>query len=85
MRPRKHKPHIALILTVSLVWLILSAGSNVALSAWQPPIGIPVPSFDIEETHLMYEGQTYDFGSGSEPYKDAGRWQSLFNSHRLSR
>ncbi|MFC1795429.1 hypothetical protein ACFL3Q_17815, partial [Planctomycetota bacterium] len=39
---------------------------------WQPPIGIPMPEFGIFETHLMYDGQTYDFGSGPEPYKDAG-------------
>jgi len=39
---------------------------------WQPPIGIPVPDFGIFETHMMYQGQTYDFGSGPELYKDAG-------------
>jgi len=32
MRTRKRKPHIALILTVSLAWLILSA--NAAASDW---------------------------------------------------
>ena len=55
MRTRKHKLHIAHILTLSLVWLILSAGSDVALSAWQPPIGIPRPEFGIEETYRMYD------------------------------
>ncbi len=39
---------------------------------WQPPIGIPTPDFGIFETHRMYEGQTYDFGSSPESYKDAG-------------
>jgi hypothetical protein len=72
MISRKHNSHIAYILTLSLVWLILSALSDVALSAWQPPIGIPAPSFGIDETHTMYTGQTYDFGAGPEPYKDAG-------------
>ena len=55
MRPGKHKPHIAHILVLSLMWLILSAGGDVALSAWQPPIGIPAPSFGIEETYRMYD------------------------------
>ncbi|MBA7649543.1 hypothetical protein ES703_57340 [subsurface metagenome] len=32
MRTRKHKPHIAFILTLSLVWLILSA--DAAVSDW---------------------------------------------------
>lgn len=39
---------------------------------WQPPTGIPVPEFGIFETHHMYQGKTYDFGKGPEPYKDAG-------------
>lgn len=39
---------------------------------WEPPIGIPMPEFGIFETHYMYQDQTYDFGSGPEPYKDAG-------------
>jgi hypothetical protein len=53
-------------------------------SSWTPPIGIPYPSFGIDETHMMYELGTgedctnnpekcYDFGTGTlEPYKDAG-------------
>ena len=71
MRTRKRKPHIALILTVSLAWLILSAGGDVALSAWQPPIGIPEPPFGITTTHTMYAdpSYTYDYGSGPEPYR----------------
>ena len=55
MKTRKCKPRIAVILTISLVWLILSAGGDVALSAWQPPIGIPRPEFGIEETYRMYD------------------------------
>lgn len=58
MRTKKCKPHIAHILTLSLVWLILSAGGDVALSAWQPPIGIPRPEFGIEETYRMYDDPT---------------------------
>lgn len=37
-----------------------------------PPIGIPSPPFGIEESHHMYDGATFDFGSGPEPYRDAG-------------
>lgn len=36
------------------------------------PIGIPNPPFGIEESHFMYAGATFDFGSGPEPYRDAG-------------
>ncbi|MCP4898963.1 MAG: right-handed parallel beta-helix repeat-containing protein [bacterium] len=39
---------------------------------WSPPIGIPLPQFGIVENHTMYEDQHYDFGSGLEPYRDAG-------------
>jgi len=35
----KTKLHIVIIITLSLVCLILSTGGNVALSAWQAPIG----------------------------------------------
>ena len=56
--------------------LTLTMDSNKAITAnfstWEPPIGIPEPEFGIHETHGMYDGQTYDFGSGPEPYKDAG-------------
>ena len=41
-------------------------------SPWTAPLGIPMPDFGILETPRMYEGKTYDFGSGPEPYKDAG-------------
>ena len=41
-------------------------------AAWTPPIGIPMPEFGIFETHDMYANATYDFGNGSEPYRDAG-------------
>jgi len=50
---------------------------------WVAPIGIPPPDFGLEETYYMYKlgpgedctthpGKCYDFGSGLEPYKDAG-------------
>jgi len=56
--------------------LNLTMDSNKTITAnfdtWQPPIGIPEPEFGIFETHTMYQGQTYDFGSGPEPYRDAG-------------
>ncbi|MBN1672281.1 MAG: right-handed parallel beta-helix repeat-containing protein [Kiritimatiellae bacterium] len=43
-----------------------------APAAWTPPIGIPPPEFGIEEAHTMYAAATFDFGSGPEPYRDAG-------------
>lgn len=36
------------------------------------PIGIPAPPFGLSETHLMYQGSSFDFGSGPEPYRDSG-------------
>ena len=39
---------------------------------WQSPIGVPEPSFGINESYTMYRNATFDFGNGSEPYKDAG-------------
>ena len=40
--------------------------------AYDPPIGIPAPSFGIDQSHRMYVDDTYDFGSGARPYPDAG-------------
>jgi len=67
----KTKLHLPLIITLTLVWLILSIGVNVALSAWQPIIGIPEPPFGITTTHMMYAdpSYTYDYGNGPEPYR----------------
>ncbi len=42
----------------------------VPAAGWTPPIGIPVPPFGIDETHMMYAGQTYT--AGGFAYKDAG-------------
>jgi hypothetical protein len=39
---------------------------------WTPPIGIPRPSFGIDESHTMFVGQSYDYGGTPGPYKDAG-------------
>ncbi len=36
------------------------------------PIGIPAPEFGLTESHMMYVGQTFDFGNGPEFYRDAG-------------
>jgi len=55
-----------------IVGLVILMTTVVAYAQWEPPIGIPAPDFGIEETHYMYEGQTYDFGSGPEAYPDAG-------------
>ncbi|MBW7992571.1 MAG: hypothetical protein FVQ84_21500 [Planctomycetes bacterium] len=64
MVSKKYNSHIAHILTVSLLLLILSTWSDVALSAWQPPIGIPAPSFGIDDAVDMYIGQQYTFTDG---------------------
>jgi hypothetical protein len=42
---------------------------------WTAPIGIPYPRFGIEDTHMMYAGQLFDYdkdGTPEAPYKDAG-------------
>jgi hypothetical protein len=41
------------------------------VGAWVPPVGVPVPSFGIEQSHWIYADPqyTYDYGSGSQPYK----------------
>ena len=48
------------------------AGNSLMADAWKPPVGIPAPEFGITQTHLMYAGQTFDYSTGSAPYKDAG-------------
>jgi hypothetical protein len=68
-----------------LVPVIGSAGSSLTIdvtmtippqtgfpSPWQPPIGIPTPTFGIDQSHTLYEDQTFDYGSGPAPYNDAG-------------
>ena len=45
---------------------------TIGSGAWAPPIGIPAPSFGIAEAHTMYVGQPWNYGSGPEPYRDAG-------------
>ena len=59
------KPH-GYIVAAALLLAVAAA------SAWTPPVGVPAPPFGIDETHMMYAGQTYDFGSGPVPYPDAG-------------
>jgi hypothetical protein len=43
-----------------------------AEAQWKPPLGIPAPSFGVQESHQMFAGRTFDFGVGPEPYRDAG-------------
>ncbi|MDT8302834.1 MAG: hypothetical protein RQ760_15235, partial [Sedimentisphaerales bacterium] len=64
MFPKKYNPHAAHSLITGLLLLILSAWSDAALPAWQPPIGIPAPSFGINENVDMYIGQQYTFTDG---------------------
>lgn len=51
-----------------------SAQATVTLnvSPFQPPIGIPSPSFGIVEAHTMYTGQNFAFSTGTAPYPNAG-------------
>ncbi len=50
-----------------LAWLPLSAA---VADDYVPPIGIPAPSFGINESHTMYNGQYY--AAGGFAYGDAG-------------
>jgi hypothetical protein len=54
--------------------VIINSNLNITanFSIWKPPIGIPQPEFGIYEKHTMYSDKTFDFGSGPQPYKDAG-------------
>ncbi len=60
--PRKLAP--------TAIILLLSIAS--AAMPYDPPIGIPPPSFGIDESHTMYSDATYDFGAGPVAYPDAG-------------
>jgi hypothetical protein len=58
-------------------WYDTANTININVAKWTPPIGIPEPTFGIKETHMMYQGQQFDFdGDGvlepGEEYKDAG-------------
>ena len=50
--------------------LLVGLCSSAAIAAYSPPIGIPAPSFGIDESHTMYAGQT--FTAGGFVYRDAG-------------
>lgn len=45
---------------------------DISYSGWTTPVGIPDPLFGITQTSDMYVGKLYNYGSGSEPYKNAG-------------
>jgi hypothetical protein len=55
-----------------LAVLSLGAASVAWPAGWQPPKGIPRPTFGIEESHTMFVGQTYDYNGVAAPYGDAG-------------
>ena len=43
--------------------------------AYEPPVGIPMPSFGIDQTNNMYQGKLFDYDQNGIPealYKDAG-------------
>jgi hypothetical protein len=48
------------------------ADASITVEGWSLPIGVPVPPFGINEEHTMYVGQQWNYGSGPEPYRDAG-------------
>jgi parallel beta-helix repeat protein len=50
--------------------LLLGGLSHAVADTYSMPIGIPEPSFGINETHEMYAGQYY--AAGGFDYKDAG-------------
>ncbi len=54
----------ATIILLSILFTVSTA------QAYDPPVGIPVPPFGIDESHTMYAGQTY--ASGGFTYHDAG-------------
>ncbi len=39
---------------------------------WIAPTGTPAPAFGINQSHYMYAGKTFNYGSGLQAYKDAG-------------
>jgi hypothetical protein len=49
-----------------------NANVNINVQGWAPPIGVPNPPFGVNEKHTMYVGQQWNYGSGLEPYRDAG-------------
>src|SRR3569833_2383562 len=56
-------------LRFSLLLFLLRASFALA---YKPPVGIPMPSFGIKESHTMYAGQKYAYSTGIAPYKNAG-------------
>jgi len=59
-----------LILFVLVLFVMAFVGAT-ARADWTPPIGVPVPPWGMTQTHMMYAeaGQTYNYGSGAEPYR----------------
>ena len=49
--------------------IFLTSGT---MFAYTPPIGIPAPSFGIDESVSMYSSATYNFGGGPVAYPNAG-------------
>jgi hypothetical protein len=64
---------------LSLLALICGTGAAGELQTANDPrpdqtplIGLPLPDFGIEQSHLRYKEETYDFGGKAERYRDAG-------------
>ena len=54
--------------TTGLLASLVIFGADATADTWNPPIGIPVPEFGIEEVHTMYSGAPgYHTGSDG-PY-----------------
>ena len=60
---------ISTCVTASIVFLFMALPAQ---AGWKAPIGIPTPAFGIQEANTMFVGKTFNFGSGPEPYRDAG-------------
>jgi hypothetical protein len=54
----------------------IKVNSNMEIIAhfdiWTPPLGIPKPTFGINEINTMYSNKDFNFGSSVKSYKDAG-------------
>jgi len=65
--PKVNSPVVGAAVFAFLVALV---EATPAVGQYSPPIGIPAPSFGIDEVHTMYAGQYY--AAGGFTYKDAG-------------
>jgi hypothetical protein len=53
---------------ISLIGIVLGLQGGLAQAQWEPPVGIPVPPFGIDESHDMYAGEAGYQDAGDGPY-----------------